>query len=123
MGGPQEKYWGIDEKEGTAMPRIARRASTARRWVGKPALWTAVCAAVLMAAGLAALSGAVKAAGIKKNGKIAFVTLRDQFDQEIYTMNPDGSQPVRLTHSFGADVEPAWSADGTRIAFHSERDG
>jgi hypothetical protein len=111
------------EKEGTVMPLFARRAASARRWPGRPGLWIALCAGVLIAASLAALSGAVKAAGIKKNGKIAFVTLRDQFDQEIYSMDPDGSAPTRLTNSRGADVEPAWSPDGAKIAFHSERDG
>jgi len=37
-------------------------------------------------------------------------------------MNADGSSPRRLTSHPAADVDPAWSPDGTRIAFASERD-
>src|SRR5439155_4469959 len=96
-GSGLDKHRRLMEKEGTVMSLFARRAALARRWLGRRPVWAALCAGVLIAAGLAAVSGAVKAAGIiaKKNGKIAFVTLRDQFDQEIYSINPDGSQPTR----------------------------
>ncbi len=36
---------------------------------------------------------------------------------EIYTVNPDGSGLARLTNSDVGDIAPAWSPDGTRIAF------
>jgi len=42
---------------------------------------------------------------------------------EIYTMNPDGSAPTRITNNPAHDEDPAWSPDGTRIAFQSIRDG
>jgi len=54
------------------------------------------------------------------NGKIAFVSNRDN-NFEIYVMNPDGSSQQRLTNDRAKDIEPAWSPDGTRIAF--VRDG
>ena len=42
---------------------------------------------------------------------------------EIYVMDADGSHVLRLTDQPGQDHSPAWSPDGARIAFVSERDG
>lgn len=54
--------------------------------------------------------------------RIAFSS--DQVNNsEIYLMNPDGSDVVRLTNNPASDVEAAWSPDGSRIAFSSNRDG
>ena len=38
-------------------------------------------------------------------------------------MNPDGSNQTRLTFHPSPDGDPAWSADGSKIAFNSGRDG
>jgi len=40
---------------------------------------------------------------------------------EVYVMNADGSGQQRLTDNPGEDLQPAWSADGTKIAFESTR--
>lgn len=55
-------------------------------------------------------------------GKIAFVSDRDG-NNEIYTMEPDGTAQTNITNHPGNDTDPAWSPDGTKIAFSSTRDG
>ncbi len=53
---------------------------------------------------------------------IAFASERDG-NYEIYVMNADGSEQIRLTNDPATDVSPAWSPDGRRLAFPSERNG
>ncbi len=48
---------------------------------------------------------------------------RNEFNQELYIIRPDGSDRVQLTDHPARDTEPAWSPDGTKIAFASDRDG
>ena len=49
--------------------------------------------------------------------KIAFVSNRDGADSELYVMNVDGSNPVRLTNDSVDDLQPDWSPDSQKIAF------
>lgn len=47
---------------------------------------------------------------------------RDE-DGDIWTMAPDGSSPRRITDDDARDESPAWSGDGSRLVFVSERAG
>lgn len=57
-----------------------------------------------------------------ETGKIVFVSNRDGND-EIYSMNYDGSGVTRLTNNTFEDSSPDWSPDGSKIVFDSNRSG
>ena len=54
--------------------------------------------------------------------KILFTSSRDG-NREVYMMNPDGSEQVRLTQHPGNDLRAVWSPTGEQILFISDRDG
>src|SRR5438552_3519772 len=53
------------------------------------------------------------------NGKLAYGGAHDQHDsnQEIWSSNPEGIWELGLTNDPGYDFDPAWSPDGTKIAW------
>jgi hypothetical protein len=57
-----------------------------------------------------------------RNGKIAWVSGNSNY-LHIYTRNVDGTGYDRVTAGTRKDILPAWSPDGTMIAFSSKRDG
>lgn len=78
--------------------------------------------ATVLLVGVLAQAPPASAAFPGVNGKIAFVGTRDG-DNEIFTINPDGSAQTQLTFNTASDELPSWSPDGTKIAFASTRDG
>ena len=54
------------------------------------------------------------------NGKIAFSGWR-AINNEIVSMNADGSNQTNLTGNIAGDDQPSWSPDGSKIAFVSFR--
>src|SRR4051812_14528148 len=55
--------------------------------------------------------------------RIAFGSSRDNGNHDIYTMDADGSNEIRLTTASAYDDQPAWSPDASTIAFMTNRDG
>ncbi|MGE5262493.1 MAG: DPP IV N-terminal domain-containing protein, partial [Acidobacteriota bacterium] len=56
------------------------------------------------------------------DSRLAFVSDRDG-NEEIYTINNDGSGLTRLTNNPAADSHPGWSPDGKQLVFETNRDG
>ncbi len=56
-----------------------------------------------------------------KRAKIVYTSNRHG-NAEIYIMNADGSEQLRLTNHPGNDSDPIWSPTGEHIAFVSERE-
>jgi TolB protein len=59
---------------------------------------------------------------ISRNGQVVFSSSKDG-SPEIYIMDIRTKGYRKLTHSYGIDVSPVLSPDGTKIAFVSDRGG
>lgn len=103
------------------MRHRARAVEPGRR--GRARAVALVAAAAAVAAALVPGAGVARAADVT-NGLIAFVTDRDG-NLEVYTTDPAGfgTGTTNLTQHPGNDYAPAWSPDGSRIAFTSTRSG
>jgi Tol biopolymer transport system component/tRNA A-37 threonylcarbamoyl transferase component Bud32 len=55
--------------------------------------------------------------------RLAYWRSAGQAWREIFTVNPDGSDPVRITTDADVDWNPVWSPDGTYLYFASTRGG
>jgi len=72
---------------------------------------------LMLSAGLIA---SAQSSEVHANGKIAFTSGRDG-NLEIYVMNNDGTQQVRLTNNGVKDFLPTFSPDGSKIAYISQQ--
>ena len=55
--------------------------------------------------------------------RLAYYGYAGSGNSEIYTLNLSTKAVKRLTNAYLNDLSPAWSPDGTKIAFSSSRSG
>ena len=72
-------------------------------------------------AGLSACGPSLLMSGA--TGRIAFDSDRSDFNRDLYTIAVDGSALTRLTTDPSVEKEPAFSPDGQRLSFSSDRSG
>ena len=84
--------------------------------IGRFKLKTTRCLVVLVA--LSVIGAVLLSSCGRAETNIVFVSERNG-NAEVYMMNADGSDQVRLTADLYDDSDPMWSPDGMRVAFLS----
>ena len=95
-----------------------RRAAT-RRQAGVIGWMTAISGLALVFVGMPLVpAGATHPGPV---GRIAFLRWDEAGFAQVWTSNPDLTAAQQLTHGTANSGWPAWSPDGSRIAFDSDR--
>jgi eukaryotic-like serine/threonine-protein kinase len=68
-------------------------------------------------------SDAVQASWSPHNKRIAYWSVRDGSQRDIWTISTDGGEPVPVTQDAFLDYNPVWSPDGRYLYFVSNRNG
>ena len=69
-------------------------------------------------------AGVESAPSLSPDGKMVAYVARESDDQDIFSLRVGGLNPINLTKDCTKDdFQPAFSPDGTRIVFRSDRDG
>jgi dipeptidyl aminopeptidase/acylaminoacyl peptidase len=109
--------------EGVGSTRQRPAWATTERWIsmetrarlgGVPRL-VIVLATIGLLAALAAGAYVIGSDGPARNGRIAFL-----YDNDIYTVEPDGTDRQLLVEGSDILAGVAWSPDGTRLAYWTE---
>lgn len=81
-------------------------------------VFTSTRAGVAAVLGAGLLIASHSNAAPPSNGKIAFYAADPSGNDDIYAVMPDGSGLFQLTNSPDSEIAPAWSPDGTKIAYY-----
>lgn len=66
---------------------------------------------------LASISASTDPAWSPDGSRFAYAKLTGENKEDIYVVNVDSGEEVRLTNHDGFDWDPAWSPDGSKMAF------
>lgn len=69
------------------------------------------------------IDGALRSADIRPDGRAAVIAVNKNGQEDLWTVNLDGTSLRPLTADAAFDKDPLWVGDGDRVAFQSNRGG
>jgi eukaryotic-like serine/threonine-protein kinase len=94
-------------------------------WWGPPRLHSPASSSTATIRRVTWDAGLTTDAALSPDGKLlAYASDRgEEGNLDIWVKQVAGGEPIRLTHNEADDNQPTFSPDGSKIAFHSEREG